>query len=143
MIKQFTDVDIERISAILGKPSAKQENAFSWKIKNDETHQTLVFTIYTNVPLADSGEMTNIISVQNNQGYFELHSCTDYLLFEPDEVIFIEASEEYLSSLVIGQTGTVSMFSNIRRSLLHEDITSLDAPLLLSAMQLALADSML
>lgn len=72
-----------------------------------------------------------------------LHNCTNYLLFEPDEVIFIEAEESYISSLIIGKESTVSMFSNINRSLLRQDITELEAPLLLSAMQLSLTDAML
>ena len=143
MNKKFTDEDIAAISNILGKPYQEMDSSWSWKLTNSVTKQTLVFTIYNEVPQGDNDEVVTIISVQNNQGYFELHNCTNYLLFEPDEVIFINANEDSISSLVIGKGSTVSLFANINRELLRKDITELSAPLLLSAMQLSLADSML
>lgn len=143
MNKKFTADDIAAISNIIGNPYQEMDNSWSWKLSNPATKQTLVFTIYNEVPQGDGDELVTIISVQNNQGYFELHNCTNYLLFEPDEVIFIKANDDNISSLVIGQGSTVSMFSNINRELLRKDITELPAPLLLSAMQLSLTDSML
>ncbi len=143
MNKKFTAEDITAISKILGSPYQEMDSSWSWKLTNPGTKQTLVFTIYNEVPLGDSEDVVTIISVQNNQGYFELHNCTNYLLFEPDEVIFIKANDDSISSLVIGQSSTVSMFSNISRELLRKDITELPAPLLLSAMQLSITDSML
>lgn len=142
MSKIFTDSDIEQITNLLGVSPHSEENAWTYKLSNIETKQNIVFTIYNNVSLPNK-EMTAIISVQTNHGYFEIHNCTDMILFEPDEVIFIESDENKISSLVIGKTATCSLFSNIKRSLLKENFTELDAPLLLSAMQLSIVDSML
>ncbi len=143
MNKKFTKTDIDAISNILGMPYQKMDSSWAWKLINSETKQTLVFSIFNDVNLSDEHNAISIISVQNNQGYFELHNCTDYLLFEPDEVIFINANTNNISSLTIGKAATVSMFSNINRELLKKDLTELEAPLLLSAMQLSLADTML
>jgi hypothetical protein len=142
MAKQFTKEEIESISSILGATAVIGEDVYSWTLKNPNTKQTLVFSIYVNIE-NEAGETGNIISAQNNQGYFELHNCTHFLLFEPDEVIFLEAGESSLSSLIIGRESSVSMFANIDRRILKTDITALPAPLLLAAMQLSLADSML
>lgn len=143
MNKKFNKTDIDAISNILGIPSQEMESSWAWKLVNAETKQTLVFSIFNDVSLGDQLAAISIISVQNNQGYFELHNCTDYLLFEPDEVIFINANTDNISSLTIGKAATVSMFSNINREILQKDFTELEAPLLLSAMQLSLADTML
>lgn len=143
MNKKFTKQDIDAISNIIGRPYQEMDTSWAWKLVNTETKQTLVFTIFNEITQGNNPELISIISVQNNQGYFELHNCTDYLLFEPDEVIFINANAEAISSLTIGNSATVSMFSNINRELLKKDFSELEAPLLLSAMQLSLADTML
>lgn len=143
MNKKFNKTDIEAISNILGIPNQEMESSWAWKLVNTKTKQTLVFSIFNDVSLGDDLNVISIISVQNNQGYFELHNCTDYLLFEPDEVIFINANNSNISSLTIGKAATVSMFSNINREILKKDFTELESPLLLSAMQLSLADAML
>jgi hypothetical protein len=142
MLKQFTSEDIESINNILNSKAHEFENTWTWKLFNQAANQSIVFTIYNCVPMPDE-KLNIIISVQTNHGYFELHHCTHYLLFEPDEVIFIEANESKISSLVIGKECSCSMYSNINRELLRVDITELPAPLLLSVMQMSLAESFL
>ncbi len=142
MSKIFNAEDIEKISELLGVNPQLEENSWTYKLSNSETRQNIVFTIYNNVVLPND-KSTSIISVQTNHGYFELHNCSNLIFFEPDEVIFVEADETNISSLVIGKTATCSLFSNIKRHLLKENFTDLDAPLLLSAMQLSIIDSML
>ncbi len=142
MLKQFTNGDIDSIDNILGSKAQEFEDTWTWKLHNPATNQSIVFTIYNCVEMPDKN-INTIISVQTNHGYFELHHCTHFLLFEPDEVIFIEANESKISSLIIGKECTCSMYCNIARDLLRVDITELPAPLLLSVMQMSLAESFL
>lgn len=142
MLKQFTKEDIASIGKILNSQAQEFDNAWTWKLNNPSTGQAIVFTIYNCVKMPED-RMNTIISVQTTHGYFELHNCTHYLLFEPDEVIFLEADEHKISSLVISKECACSMYSNISRDLLRVDITELEAPLLLSVMQMSLAESFL
>ena len=64
-------------------------------------------------------------------------------LYEHGEVIFVRAEEEKVSCLVIGSNSSCSLFSNIDKSILKSSITELDPAILLSAMQLSLAESII
>jgi len=81
--------------------------------------------------------------VQTHHGYYELHDISGYLVFEPDEIIFVQAEKNTVSSIIIGKLCTCSMYSNIRREILKADFSTLDNAVLLSAMQLSLAESIL
>jgi hypothetical protein len=137
----FGKEDIEKISGILKSEPQVFESAWSWKLENKPAGQSLVFTLYNDVELgSDRG---SLVSVQTLHGYFELHGCTGYLVFEPDEIIFVQASKDKLASLIVGKECTCSMFSNISRSILSADFTALDPAVLLSAMQLSLTETLL
>jgi hypothetical protein len=99
-------------------------------------------TIYNNVELGKNKKGT-LLSVQTHHGYYELHDCQSFLVFEPDEVIFINANDTFVSSLIIGGRCTCSMYTNISRDILNSDFSKLDPAVLLSAMQLSLTESIL
>ncbi len=138
----FTDNDIKAISEILGAEADKLDDSFSWKLKNEETGQSLVLSLYNGV---DLGRNINgpLISIQTKQGYYELHDCMSYVIFEPDEVIFINANDDLVSCLIVGRGSTCSLYSNISRDILSADFASLDPAVLLSAMQLSLTETAL
>ena len=138
----FTDTDIESIKNILDVEPKKSESGWSWKMNNPETGEGVLCTIYNQAQLNknDSGVL---VSVQTRHGYFELHDCNSFMLFEPEEVIFLRVEDEKVSSLVIGKKSTCSMFSNISREILGADYSELDPAVLLSAMQLSLAENVL
>ncbi len=139
---RFTSSDISSIENILGNTSSIQDNSWSWSLKSLETKQVLIFTIYNSAKL--NSERTGVlISIQTQYGYFELHDCNAFLIFEPDEVIFVNSQEDKLSSLVIGKSATCSLFSNIDKSILNTDFSLLDPAVLLSAMQLSITESIL
>ncbi len=138
----FKNEDIDRISGILGSKPEEYPEAWSWNMKNHETGQALIFTIYNRVKTGKENE-SNLVTVQTQHGYFELHSCSGFLLFEPDEVIFFNAEPDKVSCLIIGKQATCSLYSNIDRGLLNSDFASLDSPVLMSAMQLSLVEEML
>jgi hypothetical protein len=138
----FTSGDIEQISALLGSQPTVQEGAWLWQMVNPQNRQAQTVTIYNNVRLG-GGQTGSIIAVQTKHGYFELHNCTHFVLFEPDEVIFLSAGPQVISSMVIGRNCTCSMFAPIQRELLHSDFTALDPAVLMSAMQLSIAEAVL
>lgn len=140
----FSNEDIEKISEILASNHKGGDGAWTWSLKNSETNQSVVFTIYNNTQLSPSNNDTGVlVSVQTKHGYFELHGLTGYLLFEPDEVIFVRSQDDKVSCLVIGSNSSCSLFSDIDKSILKSNITELDPAILLAAMQLSLAESIL
>jgi hypothetical protein len=65
------------------------------------------------------------------------------MFFEPDEIIFIAHDNEFMSSLIIGKQCTCSLYSNISVKILKSDFADLHPAVLLSAMQLSIAESSL
>lgn len=140
----FKNEDVDKISEILESNHKGSNDTWSWTLKNNETNQSVVFTIYNRTQLSPANEETGVlVSVQTKHGYFELHGITGYLLFEPDEVIFVRAIDDKVSCLVIGSNSSCSLFSDINKSILKTNITELDPAILLAAMQLSLAESIL
>ena len=140
---QFSNKDIEAINAIIGLPEKSGDNSKTWKMFNEKTGQSLIFSLSDYSSSEQENQISTIVSAQNNQGYFELHNCTSYMIFEPNEIIFIEASTTSISTLTISNEANLSMFANINRRLLHSDLASLEPPLLLSAMQLSLIEPLI
>jgi len=138
----FTNDDIEKISEILQTKAQNNNNNWTWRVNNPENKQSFVISIYNNVSLSENEEIS-VISIQTKQGYYELHDCVAYLVFESDEIIFVQASDKYVSCLVISKQGTCSMYSNISRDILKADFNKLDPAILMSAMQLSLTESVL
>lgn len=138
----FTDEDIKRIAETLGgEPQTTGDETSIW-LTNPVSRQSLTVNLHNNVQLGK--ERTGALVVaQTQHGYFELHDCTGFMVFEPDEVIFIGSEGEYISSIVVGGQCTCSMFVNIRREILSTDFTRLDPRVLMSAMQLSLTEDIL
>lgn len=87
------------------------------------------------------GTDATLLSAQTVHGYFELHNMVRFVPVDPDEVIFVAEEGDRISGLVVGATGTCSLFSNVTRANLSADFTTLDPALLLAAMQLGLAEN--
>ena len=138
----FSKEDIAKISEVFGSKSKEFGNSWSWRIDNKSTNQSLVITIYNNINLSRESE-GSMISVQTQHGYFEMHDCKGYVVFEPDEIIFVQANTTNVSSLIVGKHSTCSMYNNISRDVLTSDFTTLDPTVLLSAMQLSLTETIL
>lgn len=138
----FTDEDIRRIAETLGgEPQTTGDETSIW-LTNPVSRQSLTVNLHNNVQLGKE-RMGALVVAQTQHGYFELHDCTGFMVFEPDEVIFIGSEGEYISSIVVGGQCTCSMFVNIRREILSTDFTRLDPRVLMSAMQLSLTEDIL
>ncbi|MFA6569743.1 MAG: hypothetical protein WCT77_00700 [Bacteroidota bacterium] len=138
----FTKEDIKAISNILECEPQEFESSWSWHIENEKAVQPLFLSVHNNVKLSNQSTGP-LISVQTRYGYFELHDCSSYLLFEPDEVIFVQSCNNKVSSMIVGKSGNCSLYSNIDKNNLNTDFSGLDPVVLLSAMQLSLAESVL
>lgn len=135
----FTPNDINSINSVFEVQAQNFGDSYTWTIKNNELQDKLILTLYTNI-LSPKGEIENLVSVTTQVGTFEIHNCNAFMIFEPDEVFFINSNPDTLSSLIIGKKGTASFYSNIDKSLLSKDITTLDNAYLLAAMQLSLTE---
>ena len=138
----FTIEDIKIISDIFGTEPEQFENNWMWRLGNKQSGQSLILSIYNEV-LLDNRQKGCLLSVQTQYGCFELHDCSNFLVFEPDEIIFVSQSETHISSLIVGRQCSCSLYSNISREILKSDITMLDTPVLLAAMQLALTETII
>lgn len=137
----FTIDDIESISRLLESRHEEFSRGWSWKLLNPERSQSLVFTIYNDVRLSKN-YTGSLVSVQTKHGYFELHDCTSFIIFEPDEIIFTSSNNEKTNCLLISREGNCSLFCNIAKEILSTDFSEIDSPVLLSAMQLSLTESL-
>jgi hypothetical protein len=135
----FADENIKQISEVLGTDAEKFDNGWTWKLNNPAIAKPLYCTLY------NSNEDKNLplISVQTQHGYYEMHNITDFMVFEPDEIFFVNSEETKISCLILGRGGNCSLFSNISRDLIGADFAELDPALLLSAMQLSITESII
>ncbi len=140
MSYKFNDNDINRISELLCCEPDVIDNNRTWSLRNVESDKPMHVSLYNDVQLAD-GMSGSLVSVQTRHGYYELHNLSGYILFEPDEVIFISQQEEVVSTLIIGKGNTCSLFSNIRKDLLGICFAELDPAVLLSAMQVSIVEN--
>lgn len=138
----FSKDDIEKIAKILEVEPEFAGGSYVLNLINKETNLMLFLSINNDVRFG-SNEGSSIISVQTHYGYFELHNCSNYMIFEPDEVFFINSSKDEVSCLVISKDANCSMFSDIKRAILKTDISKLDSSVLLAAMQLSLIEKIL
>ena len=138
----FSSDDIRRITEIVGVEPQSHDGEHLFMLANPQTRQSLTLNVSNDVELGDDRRGSLVIA-QTQHGYFELHDCTAFLVFEPDELIFVSANETHISGLVVGKQCTCSMFSNVRKSNLSADFAELDPRLLMSAMQLSVAEMLL
>lgn len=138
----FSTIELNKISAILDCEPKSIENSTTWALTNKEIKQQLFLTINSEVDLGGN-QKGSLISVQTQHGYFELHDCNQFITFEPEEIIFLSNGKEHISCLVIGKSGTCSLFGKVNKGLIGTDIVKLDSAVLLAAMQLSLTESIL
>ncbi len=138
MAYSFLANDIQTIATTLGAELSAQESSWFLRIATQQS-APIALSIHNNVGL-DEQHSGSLITAQTQHGYFEIHDCSGFVVVEPDEVLFVSSSGEFLSSLVVGAQGTCSLFANIRKSIIHADFAKLDSTILMAAMQLSLTE---
>lgn len=129
--------DVERIAAVIRGTLHKEEESWSIEQRYGGKLEQLI-TISPQV-LTPRGEMT-LVTVQSRQGYYQLFGCTDFLIIEPDEVLFVARESDIASCLLIGAERTCTLYAGVPLILLRERLERLDPALLLAVMQLSLAE---
>lgn len=124
------------------EPERKDDGVWLWKIVDTDTKQMLFLSLFLGVQSANS-KKSNIVSIQNANGYFELHDFKLLVPIEPNEIAFVSYDTSKVSCMVVSKNCACSLYSNIDRSILNTNISELDNALLLSAMQLALIEETL
>lgn len=142
MSYRFTEADYSAISAILGVEGTVEATGCIWQMVHNDTRQAQIVTLMNDIDYPNGSQGSAVI-VQTKHGYFELHECSGYITFEPDEVIFVTERAEYISGMVLGKHCTCSMFSPIQKAALHANFAELHPSLIMSAMQLSLAEEIL
>ncbi len=142
MAFSFTTADIETIRQTLQAELRDDGSSWQFRVGTQLSGAPLVLNVHNNVALDDQ-TTGSLVTAQTQHGYFELHDCSGFVSIEPDEIIFVGGSGEFLSSLVIGSQRTCSLFANIRRSIINADFAKLDATMLMAAMQLSLAEQIM
>ncbi|HRP02863.1 MAG TPA: hypothetical protein PLE30_09480 [Candidatus Kapabacteria bacterium] len=142
MAFKFIDNDISTISNILNQQAKSFADSWSWHINDPDGQKPLIISLY-NIIDSPTNLVNSLISVQSRHGYYELHNIKYFLAFEPDEVIFISESEEFISCLIIGKNSTCSLFSNIKKELLKMNFADLHPATLMAAMQISITESIL
>ncbi len=139
---EFNKEAIDKISKTLGAEPEVNKNVWMWKLSNPENKQSLILTLNKDINFSRSDKGC-LISVQTLYGYYELHNPISYMIFEPDEIIFLFSDEKTISSIIIGKQCTFSMYANISRNLISKDYKELDPAILLSVLQLSITESIL
>lgn len=138
----FTNSDIQKITDALNSEPAVLEGSWTWHLKNKQNNLSLVLTLYGNAQLGNEAKGA-LVSIQTQQGYYELHDISAYLVFDPDEIIFVQSNGDMVSCILVGSESVCSVFSNIRKEILKSDFSELDPAVLMAAMQLSLTESVL
>lgn len=127
-------VQIDDIARVLSAERRGDESEPILIVGADGHPARLILSFFRN----DS--QNSMVSAQTTYGYFELHDISGVIPVEPDEVIFFAEGGEKISGMIVSSVGACSLFSNVSRSNITADPTSLDPADILSAMQLGLIE---
>jgi hypothetical protein len=143
MSYRFTEADYSAISAILGVEGTVEATGCIWQMVHNDTRQAQIVTLMNDIDYPNGSQGSAVI-VQTKHGYFELHECSGYITFEPDEVIFVTERAEYISR-VWSWASSAHVQCSHRFKKMHYMLilVNLHPSLIMSAMQLSLAEEIL
>lgn len=138
----FKSEDILKISRILGVQAKHLSNNYRFELENKENNRKLALEIYSGIQIGR--RKGNLISVYTATAHLQLHFCTGYVISEMlGEVTFVGEEEGKLSGLIIEREGGTSLYSNVDRSILSGDFTTLGPEVMLSGIALSLTETVL
>lgn len=140
-VAKMNNFNPEEITKFLEINPEVSENSLTWKLYDSETRNFLFLSVYSNLKF--KGSENNLVSVQTNFGYFELHNFNLLFFLEPNEIVFVHHDSEKINCMIVGKNCTCSLYSNIDRNLVRSNIAELEPAFLLSALQLALLEDIL
>ncbi len=140
----FTQTDIEKIAACLGKPAISYEtDHFRLKLVNKAEKRQLSLEIHPSVSLDDATKGALVV-VYTQNCHLQLHKCSGYVVSEElGEVTFVAECAHKISGLVVEREAACSLYSNVARDLISDDFTRFGVEVMLSGVALSLAEDVL
>lgn len=140
---EFTQVDVDRVIAVLGaKEYIFQEDHYRIRLENQEEKRVLTLEIYPKIQLGDKDGM--LVVIYTASAHLQLHNCSGYVCSEElGEVTFVAETNGTLSGLVVEQGAGCSLYAGLDRKLISSDFTQLGVEVMLSGVALSLAEDII
>ncbi|GAB4181948.1 MAG: hypothetical protein Kow00108_18770 [Calditrichia bacterium] len=138
----FSKTDIETIASILECEIVERADCTRFILINEEDHRKLTFEIYPDIELGE--EKTNLITVYTGNSHIQLHHVHGYVPSESlGEILFISASAQAVSGLVIAKEASCNMYAHVDRSVISADFTKLAPEVMVSGIALSIAEPLI
>ena len=142
---EFTDKDIDRISAVLAVKAERDGNVIRYRLTDKESGRKLVVEININVTLPSdiSDEATNLVSAYATNSFLQLHGCTGFIASEElGEVIFFAKHRGSTNGLVVEREAGCSLYASVDDKLLSADFTQLPPEVMMSSVALSMTETL-
>lgn len=112
------------------------EHSASVKIRNVKTNSLISLDIYFD-------KDDSLISVYTEVSHLQLQLCKGFVISDVlEEITFFSENEQIISALIISRQGDCSLYANVEKRLLKEDLLKLNSEKLLSVAALSLLESL-
>ena len=138
----FTEEHIQQISRILGVEARHYGNHYRLEIKGDSSERQLALEIYPSIPIGEvEGALVSVFTPNSN---LQVQHCSGMVVSElMGEVTFFAEAGSKVSGLIVEKEGACSLYSNVDRTMLSGDFTTLGPEVMLSGIALSLTELML
>lgn len=135
----FKKEDIEKIATLLQVPLKDLGGYFRMVLENQENKHRLALEIHPDIAMG-SREGT-LISVYTTNAHLQLQFCTGFVISESlGEVTFFAENGDMISGLIVDKTASCSVYSNVDRSILSGDFSTLGPEVMMSSIALSLTE---
>lgn len=139
---EFKDSDIKKIAQVLGVPVKHRGSNYRFELENKSLNRKLALEVYPGIHIGP--RKGNLISVYTPTAHLQLHFCTGFVVSKLlGEITFVAESDGKLSGLTVEREGGCSLYSNVDRSILSGDFTTLGPEVMLSGIALSLTENIL
>jgi len=139
---EFTDEHIAQIAVILDGEAKHYGNHYRYEIKGADAGRRVSLEIYPRIAIGErEGTLVSVFTPNSN---LQLQHCSGVVMSElMGEVTFFAESGGKISGLIVEKEGGCSLYSNVDRTMLSGDFTTLGPEVMLSGIALSLTELML
>ncbi|MGB9696641.1 MAG: hypothetical protein ACP5P3_05105 [Ignavibacteria bacterium] len=128
--------NLNLIEKFFGSAFEEGELSVSVKIRNNKTNSFISLDIHFD-------ENDSLVSVYTEVSHLQLQLCKGFFISDVlEEITFFSEDENTISALIVSRQGDCSLYSNVEKKLLKEDLLKLNAEKLLSVAALSLLESL-
>ncbi len=139
MTREFTKKDAESIAKLMQVPVKDLGSYYRIVLENPENKHRLALELHPKVPMGDHEGI--LVSVYTTNAHLQLQFCTGFVLSESlGEVTFYAEAGDKISGLIIDRTACCSVYSNVDRSILSGDLSTLGPEVMMSSIALSLTE---